>query len=75
MIVIGDTRSANTKRLFELCQNVDRSPSVDMIQSAGDLNPLSLRGAKKVGITAGASTPKDVIDKVVDTISGNIIQP
>lgn len=66
MLVIGDKRSANTKRLKELCENTG-TPTYQ-ISSDEDLNKEWLIDKKKIGITAGASTPDYVIDKVVKKI-------
>jgi small subunit ribosomal protein S1 len=69
MLVIGDFRSANTKRLAELC---DLSGVVTHhIQNAGELKLSWLKKALVVGITAGASTPDRVIDKVMEKIKKN----
>ena len=71
MIIIGDTKSANTKRLLELCQNAkaNNNNHAVMIQSADDIEPHWFDNINKVGITAGASTPKEVIDKVIEKIT------
>ncbi|MBN1156690.1 4-hydroxy-3-methylbut-2-enyl diphosphate reductase [Candidatus Woesearchaeota archaeon] len=60
MIVIGDRKSANTKRLFELCSAITKTILVENADELSDLGQYNL-----IGITAGASTPKYVIDKVV----------
>ncbi len=67
MIVIGDKRSANTKRLFELC-SATGTPTY-WIQSAKELDIELLKGREKIGITAGASTPDGAIDEVVNALS------
>lgn len=67
MIVIGDKRSANTKRLFELC-SATGTPAY-WIQSARELDLKSLKDKEKIGITAGASTPDGAIDEVVNALS------
>ncbi|MFH1429573.1 MAG: 4-hydroxy-3-methylbut-2-enyl diphosphate reductase [Candidatus Margulisiibacteriota bacterium] len=67
MIIIGDTKSANTKRLLQLCGDIVTSYQ---IQSAGDLKAEWFTGVKKAGITAGASTPKKIIDEVIEYIAG-----
>jgi 4-hydroxy-3-methylbut-2-enyl diphosphate reductase len=67
IVVIGGRKSANTKHLWEICN--DRKPSY-LIQGAEDINPEWFRGAKTVGLTAGASTPDYVIDEVEEKLSG-----
>jgi (E)-4-hydroxy-3-methyl-but-2-enyl pyrophosphate reductase len=61
IVVIGGTRSANTKHLWEICR--ESKPSY-LVQGADDLDPEWFRNAKVVGVTAGASTPDYVIDEV-----------
>jgi 4-hydroxy-3-methylbut-2-enyl diphosphate reductase len=61
IVVIGGTRSANTKHLWEICR--ESKPSY-LVQGADDLDPDWFRNAKVVGLTAGASTPDYVIDEV-----------
>ena len=64
MIVIGGYDSANTNRLAEICSSV--VPTLH-IESAAELDPGSL-AAKRIGVTAGASTPDWVIQEVVEKL-------
>ena len=61
VIVIGGKTSANTSRLFESAGKKCRS--VALIETADDI-PSEFFSLSRVGITAGASTPDDVIDEV-----------
>ena len=61
IVVIGGTRSANTKHLWEICRA--SKPSY-FVQGAGDLDAEWFCSAAVVGVTAGASTPDYVIDEV-----------
>ena len=67
MIVIGDPKSSNTKRLSQLCRA--RCGLVVQITSAAELKPSQFSGMARVGITAGASTPGWIIKEVYDTMS------
>ena len=67
MLVIGDKRSANTKRLKEL--SLAEGVPTYQIQNAKELDPSWLEGKQKIGITAGASTPEWVIDEVVNSLT------
>ena len=66
MLVIGDKKSANTKRLLNVC-SLENVPT-RQIQNASELDLSWLKGKRKVGITAGASTPDHVIKEVVEKI-------
>ena len=66
MIVIGDKRSSNTQKLFEICRNA--CLNTYYIQTLGDLNMNQLRSVETVGITAGASTPNNIIEEVQNNV-------
>lgn len=61
VVVIGGTRSANTRHLWEICR--ESKPSY-LVQGAGDLEQEWFCRADVVGVTAGASTPEYVIEEV-----------
>ncbi len=63
MVVIGGYNSANTRRLAEIC--TDLQPRTHHIETASEINPEWFRGVERVGVTAGASTPKWIIDDVM----------
>jgi len=67
MIVIGGFNSANTKRLAEVCSEL--LPRTHHIETASQLDSSWFVGVEKVGVTAGASTPKWLIDEVLDRIA------
>ena len=62
MLVIGGKHSSNTQKLYEICQK--ECKNTYYIQTIGDLNPECIRSACNVGITAGASTPNNIIEEV-----------
>ena len=62
MIVIGGSSSSNTKKLYEICK--DQCPVTQLIQTVHDLNFSYDDAIQNVGITAGASTPKEIIEEV-----------
>ena len=66
MIVIGGTNSSNTAKLFHICSDHCRSV---LIQTADDLPVDDVKAAINIGVTAGASTPADIIKEVLSTMS------
>jgi len=62
MIVIGGTNSSNTRKLYEICKN--NCKYTYFVQTADDLPEGFPEGVDIVGITAGASTPKNIIEEV-----------
>ncbi len=69
MIVIGDKQSSNTQKLFEICKNACNNTYY--IQTLDDLNVNQLRSVETVGITAGASTPNNIIEEVQNYVRIN----
>ena len=66
MIVIGDKKSSNTGKLVEICQ--EECKNTFFIQTLEDLNYNALLSVDSVGITAGASTPKHIIEEVQNIV-------
>ena len=62
MIVIGGKNSSNTQKLFEICKR--ECENTYYIQSLADLDIRLLPSMSCVGITAGASTPNNLIEEV-----------
>ena len=62
MIVIGGKNSSNTQKLYEIC--FGECKNTYYIQTLGDFDPEGGNSVRKVGITAGASTPKKIIEEV-----------
>ena len=62
MIVIGGRHSSNTQKLYEICKK--ECKNTYFIQTLGDFNPECVNSVRSVGITAGASTPNQIIEEV-----------
>ncbi len=62
MIVIGGRQSSNTQKLFEICKN--ECENTYYIQTLDDLDLTKVKSMGNVGITAGASTPNNIIEEV-----------
>lgn len=66
MIVVGSRKSANTSHLAEILKDYTKTIH---IENDTELDKEVLNGVKSIGITAGASTPQKIIDKVIEKIS------
>lgn len=64
MVVVGGRTSSNTSKLAALCR--DEGVPTFHIEEAGELVPDWFKTARRVGLTAGASTPDWIIEEVVD---------
>jgi len=72
MIVIGDKKSSNTQKLFEICKkNCENTINIETIS---DLLLNIFNKNDKIGITAGASTPPAIIKEVIGTMSENEVK-
>ncbi len=62
MVVVGGRSSGNTRRLAELA--TARGVPAVLVETAEELDPARFRNCEVIGLTAGASTPKSIIDDV-----------
>lgn len=69
MIVIGGKHSSNTRKLYEICK--EKCVSTHFIQTLEDLHLELPKTAALVGITAGASTPNNIIEEVQNHVRIN----
>ena len=67
MVIIGGKLSANTAQLAEVCRKVN--PRVHQIESADEIDESWFAGVRLVGVSAGASTPDEVIAEVVERLT------
>ena len=64
MIIIGGKKSSNTNKLYEISQKYCKKAI--KIETAQELNNEDLSNLEKIGVMAGASTPKESIDEVIE---------
>jgi 4-hydroxy-3-methylbut-2-enyl diphosphate reductase len=69
MIVIGGKQSSNTRKLYEICS--EECENTHFIQTLDDLNLALPKSIPCVGITAGASTPNNIIEEVQNYVRIN----
>ena len=70
MIVIGDKNSSNTQKLFEICNT--ECEKTYYIQTSKDMDYQLLKSINNVGITAGASTPNNIIEEVSKNVRNEL---
>ena len=69
MVVIGGHHSSNTQKLVKVAARHTRAVSVE---TADELRPEWFSGVRRVGVTAGASTPSSIIEEVLNRMSEEI---
>jgi len=67
MLIIGGKNSGNTKRLYQICKFVQKN--THHIETADELKKQWFENKKTIGVTAGASTPDWIINKVITKIN------
>jgi 4-hydroxy-3-methylbut-2-enyl diphosphate reductase len=67
MLVVGGRSSANTNRLAELCSG---ETETHHIETAGEIKPEWLKGKDLIGVTAGASTDEEEVERVIKRVEG-----
>ena len=61
--IIGGKHSSNSIKLLSVCR--EQCPKSFLIETPEEINPADLRGARRVGVTAGASTPNWLIEQTL----------
>ncbi len=61
--IIGGRHSSNSRKLLAVC--LEQCEKSFLIETEDEINTEDLRGVETVGVTAGASTPKWLIEKII----------
>jgi 4-hydroxy-3-methylbut-2-enyl diphosphate reductase len=67
LLVIGSTNSSNSKRLVEVAER--EGCTAWLVDDETDIDPAWLAGVSTVGLTAGASAPEVLVDRVVAALA------
>lgn len=73
VIVVGGKNSANTARLFQICDRLAKRAV--HIETESELEAGLFRGVKRIFITAGASTPTWLVEKALEKVRGLLGRP
>ena len=68
MLIIGGKNSSNTKKLYDISK--ERNEKSYLIQNYEDINFDWFEDSDKIGITAGASTPDEIVEKIESILLG-----
>ena len=71
MVVVGAKKSANTTHLAEILKDCTKTIHIENDAELDEYKEL-FNNVENIGITAGASTPQSIIDKVIENIKGGI---
>ena len=66
MLIVGGQKSSNTQKLYDI--SIQINPNTKFISDETELVSEWFHGVKKLGITAGASTPDIIIKKIENRI-------
>ena len=69
MLIVGGRESSNTKKLYDVCRQF--APSY-LIEDKSELPVDAVKHARRIGVTAGASTPAGIIEEVISAMSENV---
>ena len=64
VVIVGGKSSANTKRLAQIASEI--CPNTKHIETEAELNPKDFEGCKTIAVSAGASTPDFITNKVIE---------
>jgi 4-hydroxy-3-methylbut-2-enyl diphosphate reductase len=67
VIVLGSANSSNARRLVEVALAHGARAAV-LLASGSELDERLLAGVRRLGITAGASTPEELVEGLLDSL-------
>lgn len=71
MLIVGGKKSSNTKKLYEISKK--NNSNTILLDNENDIEMSWFDGIKTIGISAGASTPEEIIKKIENKIRGKLM--
>ena len=68
VLVIGSSTSSNANRLVEVARG--NGARCFLVENLAELEPAALEGVRRIGITAGASTPEVLVEEIIGALTG-----
>ena len=68
VLVIGSSTSSNANRLVEVARG--NGVRCFLVENLAELEPAALDGVRRIGITAGASTPEVLVEEIIGALTG-----
>ena len=66
MLIIGSSTSSNTKKLYEIAMT--NCKSTYLLTNSSDTKNIIINHDAKIGVSAGASTPKYLIEEILNNV-------
>ena len=70
IIVVGDKKSNNSTKLYELASRINNSDAL-FVEEVTELNLVKVRTYDNIVLASGTSTPEQLVDEIIDAIKGN----
>jgi len=69
LFIIGGKNSSNSNKLYQISKRI--LPNTYFIEKADQITPVMLKGANKIGLSGGASTPHEAVQEAVNQIKAS----
>ena len=69
LFIVGGKNSSNTNKLYQISKRI--LPNTHFVESAAQISSEMLKGARKIGLSGGASTPPEAIEEAVANIKNH----
>ena len=66
MLIIGSNSSSNTKKLYEIAK--ENCKNTYLLSDISDTKKISIYKDAKIGVSAGASTPENLIEEIINNV-------